>query len=384
MRIGQVALALIGCVAISLISARPARGDDYRLGADDVIDISVANHVDMNRTVTVLPDGKISFPGIGQLQAAGRTAESVAADIRAVLEKTLNNVDVSVAVKEVHSRHASIVGALKTPGVYDLKQGSRLLDLVAAAGGLTVKPVRVTARMVRAGVVSPLDMARAISAPESDADPTLAPDDLVILDEIDVHNQVHVMGQVKTPGAYDLDENLTIVSLIAESGSFTDGAALKRVYVLRGGNEIHFDLYGLAAKGTPDSSAAAFKLQAGDVLFVPEIETKFGVMGEVNKPGYYDMPEDRSEATVLKALGRAGGQLQDGDLRRAALLRVVNGKATVTHLNIDKMLRSGDIASNVALQNDDVLFIPAKSTKGLSWVDLLSPITALYYLRGHP
>ena len=94
------ALLFLLCFSVGRGGADTAAAQsDYTLGADDVIDISVMNHSALDKTLTILPDGKIAFPGVGEVMVAGKTAKAVAAEIQTALEKTMNNVSVVISVK---------------------------------------------------------------------------------------------------------------------------------------------------------------------------------------------------------------------------------------------------------------------------------------------
>ena len=118
------------------------------------------------------------------------------------------------------------------------------------------------------------------------------------------------------------------------------------------------------------------RLQAGDVLFIPAIEARVAVMGQVNSPGYYPFPETRP-LTVLDALSLAGGQNREGDLGKAGIIRFVDGKASVVPIDIDHMLQKKNMAANVSLRPDDVLFIPARGERRFEWRDVLYPLSIL-------
>ena len=363
----------------------PAAQGDYTLGADDVIDISVANHSAFDRTLTILPNGKIAFPGVGEIMAAGRTQKAVAAEIQTALEKTLNNASVVVSVKEMHSRHVRIIGAVRTPGAFDLKPGWRLLDVIAGAGGLAAKPALITARLIRGGVQTiPLNVSDAMATPDGEANLRLEPDDLILFDELDAPSkaQVHVMGQVGRPGVYDLDSNVNLLTLVSAAGGATEKSALTKAYILRGGTEIPVNLRPLLVEGKPDAAITNFKLHPGDVLFIPEIQTRYAVMGEVKSPGYYALPE-KGTVTALQAFNLAGGQSGAGDVKQAGIIRQVNGKPTVIKVNLsmDALLKKGELANNPVLQPDDMLYIPTrKSSGGFKWQDALAPLSALSIL----
>ena len=340
-------------------SIRPA--STYVLGADDVIEIIVRNHDDLRQVITIRPDGKIAMPRVaGEIQAAGKTPTALAATIQKELSKSLNHVRVTVAVKEVHSQRARVVGtAIKSAGIYELKPNWRLMDLVAAGGGLSTKVVRVSGRIVRGRTnVIPLDMQQAFNNPNSSANVLLKTGDLVMLDALDISKQIHVGGAVNKPGPFDLEESLTPVSLLAEAGGAKGEAALSRAYVQRGSLRLPLNLRPTLDGGVANTSALAFKFRAGDVLVVPENQLRFGVQGKVARPNYYPYPEDRQSTSVLKTLALAGNALPDGDLRKAEIRRITDGKPVTIPINLDAISKGE--AEDVMLLADDVLFIPER------------------------
>ncbi len=112
-------------------------GGDYRIGPEDVLEISVWKNADLSKTVTVRPDGKISLPLIGDLEAAGHTAAQMKEEIVAKLKKYQETAVVSVIVQAVNSYRVFVVGEVKTPGPYLLKTRTTILQAIAMAGGFT-------------------------------------------------------------------------------------------------------------------------------------------------------------------------------------------------------------------------------------------------------
>jgi protein involved in polysaccharide export with SLBB domain len=349
------------------------------LQAEDTIEVYVSNHPDLSgKSFRILSDGTFTFPEAGEVKAAGKTAKEIASVIKGALSRTRNNVDVTVSVRELRPIRARIVGAVRLPSAYDVKKGWRLLDLVAVAGGLAAKPNHISGRMIRAGAkVVPLDMARAMADPASEANPLVEAEDLVLLDALDPPKlQVYVTGQVEKSGAFELLESTTMLGLLSQAGGPTKSAALSRAYVLRRGKEMPLDLRSVLVQGKSESSVTGFALENGDVLFLPALEQRFAVMGHVLRPGYYSLPE-KEELRLLDAVGLAGVELEKSDLRRAGIIRLVNGKPSVLPADIEKLLKRGDLASNVAMQPNDILYIPSRTQKGFTFTDLMSPLSAL-------
>lgn len=111
----------------------------YRIGVDDVIRVAVWQNPDLNVTVPVRPDGRISVPLVGDVEAGGRTPEEVAAEITTKLETFVRNPQVTVIVDQLRSHEylarVRVTGAVRTPISVPYRQGMTVLDAVLAAGG---------------------------------------------------------------------------------------------------------------------------------------------------------------------------------------------------------------------------------------------------------
>jgi polysaccharide export outer membrane protein len=109
---------------------------DYRIGPEDVLDISVWNNAAISRTVPVRPDGKISLPLLNDVQAAGLTPMQLRDALNKKLAEYIPTPEVSVIVREVHSFKVSVIGEVKKPGRHELKSRATVLDALAMAEGL--------------------------------------------------------------------------------------------------------------------------------------------------------------------------------------------------------------------------------------------------------
>ncbi|HET9481576.1 MAG TPA: polysaccharide biosynthesis/export family protein [Candidatus Polarisedimenticolia bacterium] len=117
-------------------AAPPVVRVDYVIGPEDVLDIAIWNNTTISRTVPVRPDGMISLPLLNDIPAAGRTPLQLREDLMQRLTEYMPSPEVSVIVREVHSLKVSVIGSVRKPGRFDLKTGSTVLDLLAAAEGM--------------------------------------------------------------------------------------------------------------------------------------------------------------------------------------------------------------------------------------------------------
>jgi polysaccharide export outer membrane protein len=119
----------------------PLPVDTYRIGVDDLVQVSVWHNPELSATIPVRPDGKISLPLVGDVPAGGRTPEEVAADVKQRLATYVRDPQVAVILTELRSHEylsrVRVTGAVRQPVSITYRQGMTVLDAVLAAGGPT-------------------------------------------------------------------------------------------------------------------------------------------------------------------------------------------------------------------------------------------------------
>jgi polysaccharide export outer membrane protein len=128
---------LIESPAMAAPPVVPQVDPGYRLGAEDVMLISVWKDEQLTREVVVRPDGMFSFPLVGDIQAEDRTVEDIRIDLVKRLVKYIPNPNVSVAVMKVLSYKIYVVGRVNKPGEYLIGHYTDVLQALSLAGGLT-------------------------------------------------------------------------------------------------------------------------------------------------------------------------------------------------------------------------------------------------------
>lgn len=115
--------------------------DVYRIGVDDILQISVWHNPDLDTKVPVRPDGMISVPLIGDVEAGGKTPSDVAVEIADKLKTYIRDPQVAVILTELRSHEylsrVRVTGAVRQPISVPYRQGMTVLDAVLAAGGTT-------------------------------------------------------------------------------------------------------------------------------------------------------------------------------------------------------------------------------------------------------
>lgn len=119
------------------VAERTPGSQSYRIGPLDLLDITVFKVGDLTKVVQVGENGRIDFPLVGEVQAAGRTPNELGRDLaRKLGENYLRNPQVSVLVKEYNSQKVTVDGVVRQPGVFPLQGGMNLVQAIAMARGI--------------------------------------------------------------------------------------------------------------------------------------------------------------------------------------------------------------------------------------------------------
>lgn len=154
-----------------LLFPNPLLGADeaYRIGPEDVLEISVWKEEALKKEVLVRPDGEISFPLAGDIRAAGRTVAEVREEIARRIGKFIPEPVVSVLVNRVASNKVYVIGRVNRPGDFAAGRYIDVLQALAMAGGLNAfadeKRIKVIRKLEGKDVVLPFDF-RAVSRGE--------------------------------------------------------------------------------------------------------------------------------------------------------------------------------------------------------------------------
>lgn len=143
-----IVLPAVLMLALALASASPSaaqvviRSEDdppnaYAIGIGDVIEISVWKSPELSVSVPVRPDGRVSVPLLGDIQAAGLTPLALKEQLARDFKTYVTAPEVSVVIKEINSRKVFVTGEVKTAGSFDLQPRAKLMQILAMAGGLT-------------------------------------------------------------------------------------------------------------------------------------------------------------------------------------------------------------------------------------------------------
>ncbi|MCA1624127.1 MAG: polysaccharide biosynthesis/export family protein, partial [Acidobacteria bacterium] len=221
--------------------------DNYTIGFQDRLDISVVRHPELNQVVNVGPDGTILMPHIDQpIDAACKTERELKAYIEALYRKNyLRNPFVNVRVSEQRSQAFAVIGAVEKPGDFYLNRRVRLLELLALAGGQDVEKAGSRIKVTKMGNVSGCQNTEEKydenakvefidynlnDVLEGKQNPWMQPGDIVSVLEA---QEAYVVGEVKEPTKIQLKEPVTLTQAIAKAGGLEKNAKTEKVIIQR-------------------------------------------------------------------------------------------------------------------------------------------------------
>ena len=186
--------------------------------------------------------------------------------------------------------------------------------------------------------------------------------------------RIYMLGAVKTPGILDYKAGWRITEALAAAGGTLDNTLHADVTILHAnGSTTALDLGAILREGKVGADA---KLAPGDVVMVRKHYARIAVLGFVNKPGYYDLVDDRP-LRLSDAIGLAGGtDSKRGQLGEVAVLHTrEDGKQERKVYNLEKFLRKGDVKQNPEVAAGDVIYVP--ETKRPDWTTIFQIISSI-------
>jgi len=264
--------------------------DEYKIGPGDVLEITFWKGTTGTREeLTVRPDGNISFGSVEDLHVKGLTARQLDGLLSERLQEFIRTPRIDIRVTEFASKSVTILGAVgshsgsgRGPGKYQLTGKSRVVEMLAEAGGpnrdANLRDVRITRknrRVVRANLY------KALTQGDLTQDIILDDGDTVYVPVVtQASNRVYVFCEVEKPGVYPfVEDEMRIADAIAMAGGDTVFAKREHVKVVRGDinnpQVISVDLKALIASGDQTQNIA---LANGDLVYVPR-----SFVGDINR-----------------------------------------------------------------------------------------------------
>jgi len=278
-----VARVILVCLSFALTLPMALEGSvqdtGYRIGPNDVLSVAVLQAPELNTSARVSELGEISLPLVGTIRTTGLTTLQLELVIEARLrEKYIREPEVSVQLTDLQSQPVSVLGAVRRPGVFQLRSTQTLLEVLSLAGGLAddagdgVMVLRKGAAREHGREAGPatleVNLKTLMESRDAHVNVPIYPGDVVTVKSAAI---VYVVGAIKKPGAFAMrgNDRLTVLRALALGEGVSPTAARGDAVVLRTNDrgervEIAVNLDAILKGKAPDVT-----LDAQDVLFVP-------------------------------------------------------------------------------------------------------------------
>ncbi|MBI4459023.1 MAG: polysaccharide biosynthesis/export family protein [Acidobacteria bacterium] len=280
---------------------------DYRIGPDDLVDITVFQAPEMSGTARVSASGDVSLPLLGVIKAAGLTPRGLEMLLQEALRQSyVKDPHVGVFVREMHSHPVSVFGAVNRPGIFQVSGPKSLLELLAMAEGLSQD----------------------------------AGDTVLIMKNSHSDQKAETSSEPESETETEWQSAGSPVSRGEEDGT------------------IKVNLKDLMESGDPRYNVLVYPQDAVTVARAGVVY----VIGDVNRPGGF-MLKTNENISVLQAVALAEGLMSTAKKSATRIIRTdkATGQRTEIALDLGKVLEGKE--SDRILQPNDVLFVPNSAAR---------------------
>jgi polysaccharide biosynthesis/export protein len=248
--------------------------NDYQIGPNDLLEITVFELPELNQTVRVSEDGSITLSLLGKVAVSKLTAQELEKKLAGLLDQQYTKgAHVTVFIREYQK--VSVLGAVGRPGMYELVGPTTLLQIIAQAGGLTALAMKeiYIYRTERDGEQTRMvvDIDDLVVDGKATLNIELRPKDVISV-PLDQTLNVFVYGEVRTPGVVSFlgSKKITLLQAIAQAGGTTEWAKKTKVIIKRKdrktGKEI---VIKVNMRNMLNNKQTDIYLEEGDVVIVP-------------------------------------------------------------------------------------------------------------------
>lgn len=295
---------------------------------------------DLRRVMVLRGEQRLSVDVGAMLTGAGDMPDNI----------LLEPGDVVLAPQADMANEVIVLGeGVTRPGMHVLRENERLLEALAISGWAADLTKRFQVTVNRSSGPLDIDLRQLLREGDLSLNVPLQRGDALVVRA--VPEEIMIWGRVKNPGTYPWRERMRLLDAVAVAGGVAEEAVLRTVQVVRGETSLTLNVEGaLTGRGTAPENIL---LEPNDVVIVPsgDVEDQVLVLGEVQKPSSHFFREGER---FLDALALAGGMTEKADPTKAAVLR----KEERLPVDLERLLKGGDMTQNVALQPGDVLLFP--------------------------
>lgn len=332
-----------------------ATPENYRLGGGDEVHIDIWGASQLSISETISPDGVVVIEGVGPINLGGKTVAQAKSTLKAKLSQYYSDCQFNLSVGETRTIQVQVVGEVNTPGTYSLSSLCSAFNALYAAGGISEIGTLRDIKVFRGGrQIATIDVYEYLVHGTTSGDVRLQDNDLIVVGPYDC--LVQIDGKVKRPMWYEMKKAETVRHLLQYSGSFTGDAYTQKVRVIRKAGQ-EYSVHTVGEFEMPN-----FTLADEDVVQVDSVRARYSnmieVRGAVVHAGKYQLGEG---IQTIRELVLASDGLREDAYTERAIMHRENPDLTIEMVSIDlKGIMEGS-SSDVALQKNDILFIPSKT-----------------------
>jgi polysaccharide export outer membrane protein len=331
----------------------------YRLQPYDLIDVDVYGEEDLHKPARLGSDGTVLLPLVGNVKVGGLTvAQATDLIAKRYAAGFVKNPSVLITVLQYRKSTFSILGQVLKPGIYDIAEGGHvtIIDAISLAGGYTPTAAQnaVTDKRVVDGKVTTFKIRAADMAQNPDVAPfEVLPGDTLLVPSGYQKSNFSILGQVQRPGLYEIPAgaHVTIIDAISLAGGYTPTAAQNAITAKRMVDGKLAILNIKAGDMAQDPNIVPFEVLPGDSVLVPYRNSTFSILGQVLKPGVYEIPEG-SHVNIIEAILMAGGYTRTAAQNSVTVKRLVDGKLTTLKVHAGDMAQDPDVVPFEVLPGD--------------------------------
>ena len=328
-----------------------ATPQNYVLGPGDQLFVDIYGASQENLSLTISPDGDITFPEFGPVHVSGLTVADAQSHIRSEVGGYYSSSQIKISLGQTRTIMVNVMGEVNVPGTYSLSAFATVFHALYHAGGINSIGTLRNIKVFRHGrQISQVDVYEFILNGHMAGNVRLEDDDVIQVGTYE--SVVEVSGGVKRPMAYEMKSSESLATLLTYCGGFADNAYKKLVCVLR--NEDMKSVYNV-----DESEFSAFNVADGDQVIVSSIVDRYKnmveVQGAVFRPGKYQLGD---KVNSVRSLVETASGLTEEAMSSHAIMRRLKANRTqeVLQINIEAIMNGTE--PDIPLKNEDVLFIP--------------------------
>lgn len=336
-------------------STQMATPKNYLLGPGDQVIVDVWGTTQQTYSETISPDGNITIEGVGLIRLAGLSVSQAKSTIKSRLGQYFSDCQFNLTVSDIRTIQVQVAGEVKLPGTYSLSSLSSAFNALYAAGGINEVGTLRDIKVYRGGRnIASIDVYDYLINGNSKGDVRLQDNDVIVVGPYDC--LVNITGKVKRPMWYEMKSTESLKQLMSYSGGFTGDAYTEKVRLTRKAGSS----YSVHTVGEFDMGS--FSLKDEDEVEVDSVVARFAntieVRGAVKHAGKYQLGAQIQ--SVRELVAAADGLTQDAYVERAVMHRMKDDM-TLEMVSIDLKGIMDGVVADVALKNNDLLFIPSRT-----------------------